>query len=116
MKQFLFMHNFISSDYVLFYIIYIYFYFKLYNLYIKGVLIMSQATFSIRMDEDLKKQFDSICEEMGMSATTAFNVFARTVVREKRIPFEISASTQEPVNQDSISTEKLLKILSDLNN
>lgn len=73
---------------------------------------MSQATFSIRMDEDLKKQFDTVCEEMGMSATTAFNIFARTVVREKRIPFEISADHQETPDTESVSTEKLLKILS----
>ena len=51
---------------------------------------MAQATFSVRMDETLKKQFDSLCAEFGMNATTAFNIFARTVVRERRIPFEIS--------------------------
>lgn len=76
---------------------------------------MSQATFSIRMDEDLKKQFDTVCEEMGMSATTAFNIFARTVVRENRIPFEISAANQKEEKKDTISTEKLLKILTELN-
>lgn len=50
---------------------------------------MAQATFSIRMDEGLKKQFDALCADFGMNATTAFNVFARAVVRERRIPFEI---------------------------
>ena len=53
---------------------------------------MAQATFSIRMDEDLKRQFDEFCADFGMNATTAFNIFARTVVKEKRIPFEIKAS------------------------
>ena len=48
---------------------------------------MSQSTFSIRMDEDLKKQFDFLC--FGMTASTAINIYARTVVREKKIPFEI---------------------------
>ena len=52
---------------------------------------MAQATFSIRMDEALKKQFDSLCSGFGMNATTAFNIFAKAVVRERRIPFEISA-------------------------
>ena len=41
------------------------------------------------MDEGLKSQFDTLCAEFGMNATTAFNVFARAVVRERRIPFEI---------------------------
>ncbi|MDD6258202.1 MAG: type II toxin-antitoxin system RelB/DinJ family antitoxin [Erysipelotrichaceae bacterium] len=73
---------------------------------------MSQATFSIRMDTDLKKQFDEICEDMGMSATTAFNIFARTVVREKRIPFEIHASDDK--EETSITQEDLLKALASL--
>ena len=50
---------------------------------------MAQATFSVRMDENLKKQFDILCADFGMNATTAFNIFAKAVVREKRIPFEI---------------------------
>ena len=52
---------------------------------------MAQATFSIRMDETLKKQFDSLCSDFGMNATTAFNIFAKAVVRERKIPFEISS-------------------------
>lgn len=52
---------------------------------------MAQSTFSVRMDEGLKKQFDALCANFGMNATTAFNVFARAVVRERKIPFEIQA-------------------------
>lgn len=55
---------------------------------------MAQATFSIRMDETLKRQFDTLCADFGMNATTAFNIFARAVVREKKIPFEIRASEE----------------------
>jgi addiction module RelB/DinJ family antitoxin len=55
------------------------------------VLLMAQATFSVRMDENLKHQFDALCAEFGMNATTAFNIFARAVVRERKIPFEIQA-------------------------
>ncbi len=53
---------------------------------------MALSTFSVRMDEGLKKQFDALCADFGMNATTAFNVFARAVVRERKIPFEIQAS------------------------
>jgi DNA-damage-inducible protein J len=58
----------------------------------QGGVLMAQATFSVRMDEALKRQFDALCADFGMNATTAFNIFARAVVREKRIPFEIQAS------------------------
>ncbi|MDR1699921.1 MAG: type II toxin-antitoxin system RelB/DinJ family antitoxin [Lachnoclostridium sp.] len=56
---------------------------------------MAQATFSIRMDEHLKRQFDVLCADFGMNATTAFNVFARAVVRERKIPFEIVSLVPE---------------------
>lgn len=56
---------------------------------------MAQATFSVRMDEALKKQFDTLCMDFGMSASTAINVFARAVVRERRIPFEIVSPEPE---------------------
>jgi addiction module RelB/DinJ family antitoxin len=46
------------------------------------------------MDEGLKRQFDALCADFGMNATTAFNIFARAVVRERRIPFEIQASSK----------------------
>jgi addiction module RelB/DinJ family antitoxin len=55
---------------------------------------MAQATFSVRMDENLKRQFDALCADFGMNATTAFNIFARAVVRERKIPFEIQASEE----------------------
>ena len=55
---------------------------------------MAQTSVNIRMDEGLKKQFDNFCSDVGMSMTTAFCIFAKTVVRERRIPFEIR--TNEP--------------------
>ncbi|MBQ7916100.1 MAG: type II toxin-antitoxin system RelB/DinJ family antitoxin [Firmicutes bacterium] len=51
---------------------------------------MAQTSVSIRIDEDLKKQFDAFCNDVGMTMTTAFCIFAKTVVREQRIPFIIS--------------------------
>lgn len=51
---------------------------------------MAQTNVSIRMDEDLKKQFDKFCTEAGMTMTTAVCIFAKTVVRQQRIPFEIA--------------------------
>lgn len=52
---------------------------------------MAQATFSVRMDENLKIEFETLCNYFGMNMSTAINIFARAVVKEKRIPFEISA-------------------------
>ncbi len=71
---------------------------------------MAQATFSVRMDESLKKQFDALCSDFGMTVSTAINVFARAVVRERKIPFEIS-SPEPDVTRDQalLAFEELRK-------
>lgn len=51
---------------------------------------MAQTNVNIRMDENLKQQFDHICKELGLNMSTAFNIFAKTMVRQQKIPFEIS--------------------------
>ena len=55
---------------------------------------MAQTTVNIRMDEELKKQVESLFSDFGMNMTTAFTIFAKAVVRERKIPFEITASDQ----------------------
>lgn len=50
---------------------------------------MANVNINIRIDAELKKQFENFCEDMGMTMTTAFTLFAKKTVREYRIPFEI---------------------------
>lgn len=52
---------------------------------------MAQAMVNFRMDEELKRNMEKTCKEMGLSMTAAFTIFATKVCREKRIPFEVSA-------------------------
>lgn len=51
---------------------------------------MAQTTVSIRMDDQLKQSFDSVCNDLGMSMTTAITILAKKMTREKRLPFEVS--------------------------
>ena len=44
---------------------------------------MGQSIISVRLDDPIKKQFDGLCAEFGMSVSTAFNIFVRTVVRNR---------------------------------
>ncbi len=70
---------------------------------------MSQATFSVRMDDTLKNQFEVLCNDFGMNMSTAINVFARAVVRERRIPFEIVSSEPEITRQKALQTFRSLR-------
>ncbi len=51
---------------------------------------MAQTTVSVRMDNELKKEFDAVCNDLGLSMTTAITMLAKKMAREKRLPFEIS--------------------------
>lgn len=57
---------------------------------------MAQVMVNFRMDEDDKKSMEQACREMGLSMSTAFNIFAKKVGKEKRIPFEITAEARRP--------------------
>lgn len=57
---------------------------------------MAQTSVNFRMDEQLKKNVEEICQKMGMSLTTALTVFCRKVEQERRIPFEITAEAEDP--------------------
>lgn len=52
---------------------------------------MATTNVNIRMDTELKQQFEAFCSDMGMTVTTAVTIFAKKAVREYRIPFEIGA-------------------------
>ena len=51
---------------------------------------MAQTTVSVRMDESLKREFDKICNELGMTMSTAFTMLAKKMVRDQRLPFDAS--------------------------
>ncbi len=64
---------------------------------------MAHTLVNIRMDEKLKKSMEKTCQELGMTMTTAFTIFAKKMSREKRIPFEVSV--------DPFYSESNMKIL-----
>ena len=51
---------------------------------------MSQATISARVDSRDKDAFDTFCNDVGISASAAINMFIKAVLREHRIPFSIN--------------------------
>ena len=68
---------------------------------------MSEMTnVNIRMDKELKKQFEAFCNDVGMSMTTAFTIFAKKVVREQRIPFEIGGERPNAETRKALDDAK----------
>jgi DNA-damage-inducible protein J len=48
---------------------------------------MAQIIVNFSINEDVKSKMESACKEMGLSLSTAFNIFAVKVGNERRIPF-----------------------------
>ena len=63
---------------------------------------MASTNINIRMDSDLKMQFEAFCADMGMTMTAAINIFAKKAVREYRIPFEIGGEVPNAVTRKAI--------------
>lgn len=51
---------------------------------------MPQTQVQIRMDKELKEKAEVLFAEMGMNISTAVNIYFRQVIRDGKIPFEIS--------------------------
>lgn len=84
------------------------------------------ATMTIRVDDTLKKNFDSLCDQFGLSNTAALNLFMKAVVRERKIPFEIKAAPSDDteskgwkaflrMRNDALSSEAASMTLDDIN-
>ena len=48
-------------------------------------------TVSLRFEDEMKKQLDEMCDEMGMNLTTFFMIYAKRALRDRKIPFDIVA-------------------------
>ena len=65
------------------------------------------TTVSLRFDDEMKRQLDEMCDEMGMNLTTFFMIYAKKALRDRRIPFEVAAPL-DPFYSDS-NMEQLRK-------
>jgi DNA-damage-inducible protein J len=55
------------------------------------------------MDSEVKNQFDEFCAKVGMNTSTAFNMFARAVLRERRLPFDVTTETDPFYSESNLA-------------
>ena len=61
---------------------------------------MAQVSMTVRMDAGIKAAFDSLCQQFGMSANAAMNIFANAVVKTRSIPFKIEMSEEDTIHEE----------------
>jgi len=71
---------------------------------------MAQTMVNFRMDSDLKSSMEKTCNDLGLSMTAAFTMFAKKMTREQRIPFEVSV---DPFYSEA-NISYLKKVISDI--
>lgn len=49
------------------------------------------AQINVRVDDDVKKEAEFVCAEIGISLSSAINIYLKKLGRERRIPFEVTA-------------------------
>lgn len=49
----------------------------------------------IRINKDLKNDFNKVCSDIGIDMSTAIMLFINKLIDEKRIPFEVSIKNKE---------------------
>ncbi len=68
------------------------------------------TTISLRLDDDLKRDLDQMCSDMGMSLTTFFTIYAKRALRDRKIPFEITAPAPA-IDPDKLDWDRIGELL-----
>lgn len=72
----------------------------------------STVNLNIRMEKNLKEQLDELCKELGLTTSTAINIFAKAMVRKQALPFKLSLNTENKKTLKAIQNVEAGKNLS----
>lgn len=57
---------------------------------------------NFRLDAQLKKNVEDICQRMGMNLTTALTICCKKIEQERRIPFDVTADADPFYSESNI--------------
>lgn len=72
----------------------------------------STVNLNIRMEKNLKEQLDELCKELGLTTSTAINIFAKAMVRKQALPFKLALNTENKKTLKAIQNVEAGKNLS----
>ena len=70
---------------------------------------MAKITTNIGIEADIKKKAQELFSELGMDLSTAVNIFIRQALRQRAIPFEITANVPNEETREAIAEVKRMK-------
>lgn len=66
------------------------------------------AQINIRIDDELKEKAEVFLDELGFTFSSAFNVFIKQAIRERRIPFDIDLRSLYPSGDYQLTKAELI--------
>lgn len=69
---------------------------------------------TVRVDQETRKQMNEICAKLGMTTSTAINLFINAFVREKGMPFAVSLKNDNKNIVETINRAQMLKDADDM--
>lgn len=70
-------------------------------------MTQKSANIYARIEPDIKKQAEEILSSLGVSASSAINMFYKQIILKKGIPFDITLNTAKPADISLLSEEEL---------
>lgn len=70
---------------------------------------MATVSTNIKLDPEVKEQAQLLFDNLGMSLSTAVNIFLKQAIREQSIPFRVGDPFYSPANQ-----KHLMKVIHDI--
>ena len=70
-------------------------------------MTQKSANIYARIEPDIKKQAEDILSSLGVSASSAINMFYKQIILKKGIPFDITLNTAKPADISLLSEEEL---------
>lgn len=67
---------------------------------------MSSSNLNIRTDKDVKEQAEQFFAELGLNMTTVINLFLRTAIRKRGIPFDLVLDVPNETTNSAIEEGK----------
>ena len=69
------------------------------------------TSITIRIEDEIKREAETLFDKLGFSISGAINVFFRQAIRQQAIPFEIKAKTKEEEYNDYFTPDVVKCIL-----
>lgn len=64
------------------------------------------ATVNVRIQENVKDQAESILNKLGLTRTTAIDLFYRQIIMNNGIPFPLEVKTKMPISREEMAEKE----------